>query len=418
MKPRHLILLFALLLTALCGEAQTKKSLQNQINKLQKEISTANKLLKETSKNKQATTNEVALLNKKIDQRKQLITAYNQRIAELDKEISNGEKNIKEMNGEIATLRHEYAQMVTFAYKNRSSYDKLVFLFASDDFNQAFRRLRYIQQFSTARRNKVNQISERERKVSQEVENNKKARTEQAALLLDEKQQQEAMGREKDELNSKIASLKKQEGKIQQDIKNKKQQSQKLQKQIDAIIAEEIRKAKEKAEREAAEAAKKNNTKPATTTSSGNVMALTPAEKALSNNFASNKGKLPWPTPQGVISSSFGKHAHPVSDKIIVTNNGIDIATPPGTMARSVFEGTVVSVSKITATNNVVIIRHGEYFTVYSNLETVSVSKGASVKTKQNIGKIYTDKEENKTELHFELYQAKDRKDPALWLSK
>ena len=413
MKLKHIILIFALLLTALCGEAQTKKSLQNQIDKLQKEIATANKLLKETSKNKQATTNEVALLNKKIDQRKQLIAVYNQRIAELDVLISNGEKNIKQMNSEIKKLRHEYAQMVTFAYKNRSSYDKLVFLFASDDFNQAFRRLRYIPQFRNARRNKATQISEREKKVSEEVERNKQARAEQAALLLDEKKQQETMTREKEELNNKIASLKKQEGKIQQDIKNKKQQSQKLQKQIDAIIAEEIRKANEKA---AKEAAKNNSGK--TNTSSNSVMSLTPAEKALSNNFASNKGKLPWPTPQGIISSSFGKHAHPASDKIIVTNNGIDIATPSGTMARSVFDGEVVSVSKITATNNVVIIRHGEYFTVYSNLESVSVSKGAKVKTKQNIGKIYTDREENKTELHFELYQVKERKDPALWLAK
>ena len=413
MKLRHIILLLALLILALGGQAQTKQSLQSQIDKLQKEITTANKLLKETSKNKQATANEVALLNKKINQRKQLITAYNQRIAELDRLISNGEKNIKQMNGEIKKLRQEYAQMVTFAYKNRSSYDKLVFLFASDDFNQAFRRLRYIQQFSNARRNKVNQISEREKKVGQEVENNKKARLEQSNLLLDEKKQQDAMSKEKDELNGKIASLKKQEGKIQQDIKNKKQQSQKLQKKIDAIIAEEIRKAKEKAAKEAAA-----NKGGKTNTSSNSVMALTPAEKALSNSFASNKGKLPWPTPQGMISSSFGKHAHPVSDKIVVTNNGIDIATPSGTMARAVFDGEVVSVSKITATNNVVIIRHGEYFTVYSNLESVSVSKGTKVKTKQNIGRIYTDKDENKTELHFELYQAKDRKDPAQWLAK
>lgn len=416
MKLRHIILLFALLISASGIKAQTKQSLQNQIDKLQKEITTANKLLKETSKNKQATANEVALLNKKIDQRKQLITAYNQRIAELDRLISNGEKNIKQMNTEIRKLRQEYAQMVTFAYKNRSSYDKLVFLFASDDFNQAFRRLRYIQQFSNARRNKVNQISEKEKKVGQEVENNKKARLEQSNLLLDEKKQQDAMSKEKDELNGKIASLKKQEGKIQQDIKNKKQQSQKLQKKIDAIIAEEIRKAKEKAAKEAAEAAKKSG-KAAPKTNSNDVMALTPAEKALSNSFASNKGKLPWPTPQGMISSSFGKHAHPVSDKIVVTNNGIDIATPSGTMARAVFDGEVVSVSKITATNNVVIIRHGEYFTVYSNLENVTVKRGDKVKTKQNIGTVHTNMTEGKTELHFELLKEQNRQNPANWLS-
>ena len=147
-------------------------------------------------------------------------------------------------------------------------------------------------------------------------------------------------------------------------------------------------------------------------------MALTPAEKTLSTNFVNNKGKLPWPVERGTISSSFGKHASSVSSKVTVTNNGIDIATTDGAKARAVFDGEVASVTKLTGANTVVIIRHGEYFTVYSNLENVTVKRGDKVKTKQNIGTVHTNKNENKTELHFELLKEQSRQNPANWLSK
>ena len=147
-------------------------------------------------------------------------------------------------------------------------------------------------------------------------------------------------------------------------------------------------------------------------------MALTPEEKTLSSSFVSNKGKLPWPVERGVIASSYGKHASVVSSKVTVTNNGIDIATTEGAKARAVFDGEVASVAKLVGSNTVVIIRHGEYFTVYSNLENVTVKRGDKVKTKQNIGTVHTNKNENKTELHFELLKEQSRQNPANWLSK
>jgi murein DD-endopeptidase MepM/ murein hydrolase activator NlpD len=147
-------------------------------------------------------------------------------------------------------------------------------------------------------------------------------------------------------------------------------------------------------------------------------MALTPAEKTLSSNFVGNKGILPWPVERGVISSSYGKHASVVSSKVTVTNNGIDIATTENAHARAVFEGEVANVTKLTGSNTVVIIRHGEYFTVYSNLEDVTVKRGDKVKTKQNIGTVHTNKTEGKTELHFELLKEQVRQNPANWLSK
>ena len=402
-------------------KGKSKKQLQSEINSLQKEISTANQLLKKTKKDKEMTLNEVNLLDKKIKQREQLIQNYNEQIAVLDDEINTGQNNIKTLNSDLSKLQKEYAKMIVFANKNRSNYDKLGFIFASKDFNQAFRRIRYIREFSDARKVKMDQIAAIERQISCEVEASQQAREEQAAMLKDEKTQQEALQKEKKELTGQVAKLKKKEGSIQQDIKNKQQQAQKLQKAIDDIIAEEIRKANLEAEKKRKEEEKKNAAKGKTTTAPApkeKGMALTPAEKTLSSNFVNNKGKLPWPVERGVISSSFGKHTSVVSDRVTVTNNGIDIATTEGAQARAVFDGEVASVTKLMGSNTVVIIRHGEYFTVYSNLENVIVKRGDKVKTKQNLGTVHTNKTENKTELHFELLKETSRQDPANWLSK
>ena len=436
MKKLHIILvllLLALVNPVYCQKTKgkSKKQLQSEITTLQKEISTANQLLKKTKKDKEMTLNEVNLLDKKIKQREQLIKAYNEQIAVLDEEINAGQSNIKTLNSDLGKLRKEYAKMLTFANKNRSHYDKLGFVFASQNFNQAFRRLRYIREFSDARKVKMDQIASTERRISGEVEASQQAREEQAALLKDEKEQQEALKKEKEELNSQVAKLKKKEGNLQQDIKNKQQQTQKLQKAIDDIIAEEIRKANAEAERKRKEEAKKkaaaNKDKGKTATTSAPAtpapskekgMALTPSEQTLSSNFVNNKGKLPWPVERGVVSSSYGKHASVVSSKVTVTNNGIDIATTEGAKARAVFDGEVASVAKLVGSNTVVIIRHGEYFTVYSNLENVTVKRGDKVKTKQNIGTVHTNKNENKTEIHFELLKEQSRQNPANWLSK
>ncbi len=403
-------------------KGKSKQQLQSEINSLQNEISTANQLLKKTKKDKEMTLNEVNLLDKKIKQREKLIKAYNEQIAVLDEEINKGQSNIKSLNSDLGKLQKEYAKMIVFANKNRNNYDRLSFIFASKDFNQAFRRLRYIREFSDARKVKMDQISATQRKISSEVEASQQAREQQTALLKDEKSQQEALKTEKDDLNQQVANLKKKEGSIQQDIKNKQQQAQKLQKAIDDIIAEEIRKANEEAERRRKEEAKKNANKGKTTTTTPapkeKGMALTPEEKTLSSNFVGNKGKLPWPVERGVISSSYGKHTSVVSDKVTVTNNGIDIATTEGAKARAVFDGEVTSVTKLTGANTVVILRHGEYFTVYSNLENVTVKRGDKVNTKQNLGTVHTNKTENKTELHFELLKEQNRQNPANWLSQ
>ena len=406
-------LLMLLLVVTASGYAQrSKESLEKEINSLQKDIATANKLLKETSKNKEVTLNQVSLMDKKIKNRQRLINVYNDQIALLEKGISQGEKNIQNLNSELKKLREEYSKMVVFAYRNKNRYDQLEFLFAAEDFNQAMRRLRYIQQFTDARKTKMDQIASTQKKVSEEVESQRKNREEQLALLAEEKYQQEELMKEKAELNTQVAQLKKKESSIQQSIKEKQAQAKKFQKEIDKIIAEEIRKANERAAKEA----KKSTT--GTTATKPDKMALTPSEKALSTSFSANKGNLPWPVERGVVASSYGKHASSVSSKVMVTNNGIDIATSESSQARCVFDGVVVSVVKPSATNIGVIIRHGDFFTVYSQLDEVYVNRGDKVKTKQAIGKVHTDRSEGKTELHFELRQGTETLNPAGWLAR
>lgn len=411
MKRKGVILLLLMLLCMPAAFSQKSRSqLEREIQNLQEDIATTNKLLKKTAKDKEMTLNEVALLDKKIKQREKLIVAYDEQIAVLDTEISKGQGNIKILNADLKKLRKEYAQMITFAYKNRSHYDKLEFIFASDGFNQAFSRLRYIRQFTESRKTKMNQIANTEQRITGEVEASQKAREQQTAMLADEKTQQAELKKEKEQMNGQIALLKKKEGQLQQDIKKKQKQAKQLQKAIDDLIAEEIRLANEKAKKEAAAKGKK--------TDGNKGIAMTPAEKTLSTSFSSNKGKLPWPVERGVVSSSFGKHTSLVSDKVTVTNSGIDIATEGNAQARAVFDGVVTSVTKLTGSNTVVIIRHGEYFTVYSNIEEASVKRGDNVRTKQSIGRIHTNKAENKTELHFELLKGQTRDNPEAWLSK
>ncbi len=409
---RHTIqwmtLVLLTLLVSVGGYAQrSKESLEKEIRSLQKEIETANKLLKETSKSKEVTMGQVSLMNKKIKDRQKLINACNEQIKILERNIKKGENNITSLNGELKKLSGEYAKMVQFAYKNRSRYDQLEFLFASKDFNQAFQRMRYIQQFADARKTKMNQIANTRTKVSREVEELRQNKEQQAELLAEQKAQQDALIQEKAELDAQVKQLKKKEGSIQQSIKDKQAQAKKFQKQIDDIIAEEIRKANERA---AKESKKGTNPKP-------DKMALTPSEKALSTSFSANRGKLPWPVERGVVSSSYGKHTSAISDKVTVTNNGVDIATVENAKARCVFEGVVVSVVKPSASNIGIIIRHGDFFTVYSQLDEAYVNRGDKVRTKQEIGKVHTDRSEGKTELHFELRQGTETLNPSNWLA-
>jgi septal ring factor EnvC (AmiA/AmiB activator) len=223
-------------------------------------------------------------------------------------------------------------------------------------------------------------------------------------LFDSEKREQIQLSTERLQKDKSVAKLAQKETQLRQTIRQKEREAQQLQRAIEDIISEEVRKS--------------NELKGIKNASPDRLLELTPEELALSNSFTLNRGKLPWPTERGVISAPYGDHPHPVLKKVITKNNGIDIATSANSEARCVFEGIVVSTTRITATNNAVIVRHGNYFTVYSNLEEVYVKRGDKLKTKEILGRIHTDKKESKTELHFELWMGREIVNPENWLAR
>ena len=394
-----LSLLFFFLISVSGRSQSSVQSLEKKIQSIQKDIKLAEKLLKETSKDKETTINQVTLLQAQINQRESLIKTYQNQVNAINKDIQNNKKEISALEAELALYRKEYSNLLVISYRNKGKANNLLFIFSSEDFNQAMRRMRYIQELNGLVKEKIEEIDSTQIKINIQLEKNEKNKKEIEKILSEEKKEKATLLKERDNLNKDIASLKKKESQIQKDIKKKENETKELKKQIEKIIAEEIRKAKEREE-----ASKKNNVKS--------------VDYSLSSNFAQNKGKLPYPVEQGIITGKYGLSQHPTQKKVTVNNNGIDISTTKGAKARSVFDGEICFITS-QGGNNVILIRHGLYFTLYSNLEKVFVKVGDKVSTGQEIGRIHTNVSDGKTILHFEIWQEnKTTVNPALWIKK
>ncbi len=402
------ILLILFIITFLFNPslAQDKKNeLKQEKNKIEKEIKYTNNLLSETKKSKETSLNQLIILNNKISYREKLIAAINSEINIFNNKIDANNSNIKELTNELLSLKNEYAKMIYFAFKNKSLYDRLMFVFSSEDFNQAYKRLKYFQQYSAYRKTQVKLIKKTQDEINVKTKELETQKAKKLILLETREKEKVLLINEKNEKNNTIKKLANKEKELLKTLRAKEKESNKLKKAINAIIAEEIRLAAEKA-------------KEAETKTTSTIISLTPEESQLSNTFTENKGNLPWPSEKGIISSTFGEHRHPVLKKVKTKNNGINILTNKGASARAIYNGTVISVKSITNTNTAVIIRHGEYFSVYSNLDNVFVKRGDKVTTKQEIGLIYTSSSDFKTELHFEIWRGKTLLNPAYWIVK
>ena len=398
-KVRNLLLLFLLFFMTTTAYCQTVESLEKKIQSIQKDIKLAEKLLKETSKDKETSINQVSLLQTQIKQRESLIKTYQSQINAINKDIQNNKNQIATLEKNLKLYRKEYSNLLVINYRNKGKVNNLLFIFSSEDFNQAMRRMRYIQELNGLVKEKIEEIDSTQIKIQLQLEKNENNKKEKEKILAKEKQEKAVLMKERDKLNNDIASLKKKEKQIQKDITSKEKQAKELKKQIEKIIAEEIRKAKEREE-----AAKKNNTES--------------IDYNLSANFAQNKGKLPYPVEQGIITGKYGLSQHPTQKKVTVNNNGIDISTTKGSKARCVFDGEVCGVMN-QGGNSVILVRHGLYFTLYSNLEKVYVKMKDKVVTGQEIGKIHTNASDGKTILHFEIWQEnRTTVNPALWIRK
>lgn len=385
---------------------QDKKSqLEARKAKIEEEINYTNRLLSETKKSKQTSMNQLVLLNKKISKRQELINAISGEINQIDSRIKQTNDTIGELTESIKKLKEEYGRMIYYAQKNRSSYSRLMFIFSAENFNQAYQRLKYFQQYSSYRQNQVRVIKETQAVLAEKVALLQKQKNEKLSLKTVEETEKQKLAREKNEQDQVVRKLSQKERELLKKLRENEKAAKKLQKAIEDLIAEELRKARE--------TAKKTGTKP----SSDNAFGLTPSEMKLSTSFAGNKGNLPWPTERGVISATFGEHPHPVLKGIKTKNNGVDITTAGGSYARSIFDGEVTSIMSLPSYNNVIIIKHGEFLTVYSNIGQVLVKKGDKVTTKQKLGLIETD-DSGRTKLHFELWKGKILQNPEAWIIK
>ncbi|MCO6501046.1 MAG: peptidoglycan DD-metalloendopeptidase family protein [Vicingus serpentipes] len=390
-----------MVLVSLTLHAQSKTELEKKKKQLQQEISLTNKLLNETKKNKELSVDELLKLRSKINARVDLISTMNAEIRIINKEINAIEKNINELENEIERLKKEYAKIIYYAFKHRNTYDKIMFVFAAKDINQAYKRLKYIQQYTEYRKSQAKAIVDSQVNLKKKIEELNKVKQENSALISLQEQEKQQLSIEKSEQEGVVKKLQGQEQELKNKLKKKEEAKHKLQKAIERIIAEEIRKARE--------AAKKSGT-----TSVG--FPMTAEAKKLSNSFAANKGKLPWPVVKGIITARFGQHPHPVLTGIVVNNNGIDISTTKGATARAIFDGEVSSVAIIPGEGKVVMVRHGEYLSVYSYMNEVFVSKGDKITTKQELGVLVNESGKNKTLVHIEIWKGMTKLNPEYWI--
>lgn len=399
----YICCLLVIICCATSANAQNKKELEEKKQKLQKEIALTNKLLNETQKTKGLTLDELLKLKSKINARTDLITAINSEMNFINKEIKQNDETIKHLEAELIRLKAEYAKIIYYAFKHRSSFDKMMFVFASKDFNQAYKRLKYIQQYTEYRKSQAKEITTTQETLQQKIAELHKIQQEKTVLVSLEEQEKQKLAVEKSEQETIVNKLQGQEQELKKKLQQNEEAALKLQKAIQRIIEEEIRKA-----REAAKKAGK------TTESKG--FPMTPEALKLSNSFASNKGQLPWPVIEGVITAKFGQHPHPVLEGIVLNNNGIDISTTQGAKARAIFEGEVSSVAIIPGEGKVVMIRHGEYLSVYSYMNDVYVKKGDQITTKQELGLLVNESGKSKTQVHIEIWKGMTKLNPEYWI--
>jgi septal ring factor EnvC (AmiA/AmiB activator) len=400
-------------------EKQDKSALEAKKKDLQSQIDLTDKLLKETRRTKTLSLSQLLAINKKIEARESLIAEINSEIADLDRQIADNNILITQQDTEIAQLKRDYARMIVFAYKNRDAYQRMMFVFSADNFNMAFLRMRYLQEIGAGRKQQSEKILARQQELNENIRVLEEQKADKKSLLGTNETEKQELAVEKDDKDKTFRDLQSKEEQLKSDLEKKKSEKASIDKAIQELIAAEVERATQKTATNNTPKNPATNPKNPSTNNTPPKILLTPEATNLGNSFAGNKGGLPWPVTQGTITSHFGKQPHPVLEGVFVNNNGIDITTTPDAVARAVFDGEVTGVTNVPGSGWLVIVRHGEFLTVYAKLEEVFVKQGDKVKTKQNIGKISRDSEDNQTILHFEVWKSGIGKmDPEQWLGK
>lgn len=394
---KNIILVVILILLNIVLFSQSKAELEKKKKKTEEEIKYTNKLLQETRDFQKASYNNLLLINKNIVSRQELIKEIEVEIKLTEKRIAETSSIIQMMEEDLQRLKKAYADMIRIVWKNQNKYNDLMFIMSADDFNQMYLRLKYMQQLSTYRKRQLNAINSVKAILEIQVQKLSKAKAQKLSLLNSAEEEKNKLTKDLKNQEILLSELKKKEAELKKKLQDQQKQMASLQREIEKLIAEE------------------NKRTSGTTTGK---YKLTPEENLVSTNFGKNQGKLPWPVERGVVTIGFGRQAHPVIKNIEIDNKGIDISTTAGSNARAIFEGEVRKIFAVPGGHNAVIIRHGEYLSVYTNIDEVYVSVGEKVVAKQAIGKIHTDMSENKTVLHLEIWKGSTVLNPLNWLAK
>ena len=390
--------LMLVLLPIFCLSQNKRAELELQKKKLQQEIVQINSLISSNTKKRVNVLTKVESIQLKMDRQDALIRLTNTQINNLTQDININLRNIEKLRTELEKLKTDYAEMIVTSRKNQSTQNKLMFILSSRNFWQAYKRISYMKQYASYRKKQGTQIKEKTITLQQYNAELVKKRKEKEQLIITNRMAQQELDTIKIEQNKLVDELKRKEKGYSLQIIKKQKQSDAIDKEINRII------------REAIAASNKMAGK-----SSLNFI-LTPEAKALAASFSSNRGKLPWPVEKGVVSQRFGTQRHPVVRTTTIKSNGVSISVPPASEARSVFKGKVLNIVQFKGSNPIVLIQHGNYITSYKNLSRVYVNKGDNVNSKQPIGIVFTNNENNKTVLQFSLFQNTTPQNPANWL--
>ncbi|MBO4250462.1 MAG: peptidoglycan DD-metalloendopeptidase family protein [Paludibacteraceae bacterium] len=389
---RYIVFGLVVALAVSVSAADSVKDLQKKQKKLQEDIEQTNKMLKQTKKDETATMNKLQLLGQNIKTQKQLIRTLDNEIVALNREMNRLSDKRDSLQGLLEQYKDDYAQLVRQSHYAQIQQSPLLFLLSSNSFQQLARRARYLQEFAHFRQEQVRRIERTQAEIDTQNELLQANKNDKQTALSTRKKEQENLKRDERKQQNMLSQLKSKEKDLNKQLKQQQKKVAELNKKIDDMIRKQTEKASK--------------------------TTLTKEQQLIAGGFEANKGRLPWPVEKGMISGHFGKQQHPVYSQVTMDNKGIYLQTVAGTKARAVYKGEVTSCF-LVANTYAVIVQHGNYRTVYSNLSKLNVKQGDQLETKQTIGTIYTDAEQDqKTELYFQIYKDRDILNPELWIAK
>lgn len=401
MKYFQYILLFLTLTLSSTFQAQTREELEAKRQAIQQEIDEINDIIRSTETKGRSALNEYEDLQKRIRVTERLIKVNNQEANLLTREITSNANKIDRLRNELEQLKTDYEQMIQKSYKSKSDKSRIMFLFSSESFLQAYKRIQYMKQFAQYRKKQGEEVMKQTKELQELNSTLFEQRRDQEKILAENRKTKSKLVSDKNNLDQLLASINKEKQKYSKELKEKQQEANRIDREINRLVREAIAKENKKSGSEAK-----------------STFNLTPEAAAVAKDFAQNKGRLPWPVKSGKVSMRFGERPHPIVKSIKIMSNGVRIDTEKNGKARAVFEGEVSQVSKIPGANVVVMVRHGDYLSIYNNLQKVFVKTGDKVSRGEELGEVGINSSSGKTTLIFQLFKNTTKLNPEQWIYK